>query len=423
MHGKQGLGRARYGLAVAGGSAAAWAGAFPHNPFQAPVVIDMTGDAAQLAAGLIEGHLQETTELVRLLRLARLEIDKPDGADWQRGALASLRWQDLSDDEFQLCPPLMLIGSDELLAGAGLGQLTWLLNSRLPVKILVLQSLDFGMAGDNVAETAQAPVNDPRASLALLAVAQRNAYVAQTSVADASHLCDSMLEALRYDGPALIQAYAPSPTRNGFGSELTVRQAELAVASRVTPLYRYDPRAEGVFGSRLCLDGNPKPGELLAFDDESGRMQTPADWAFGQQRFKFAFTPLGTDAKAPAPLHDWLPLSTQERAKKTPCLVVDRGDDEERLAIAPAMVEMAVTCLENWRTLQELSGIVTPFTERLEKEIRDEVAAEHRAELDEQKRAADAEIRAIREKTEAEIAAKIRSRLLALASRNRGGSE
>ncbi len=87
------------------------------------------------------------------------------------------------------------------------------------------------------------------------------------------------------------------------------------------------------------------------------------------------------------------------------------------------MVDMAVTCLENWRTLQELSGIVTPFTERLEQEIRDEVAAEHRAELDEQKRAADAEIRAIREKTEAEIASKIRSRLLALASRKKGGSE
>jgi len=40
VHGKNGLGRARYGLAVAGGSTAAWAGAFPQNPFQAPVLIE-----------------------------------------------------------------------------------------------------------------------------------------------------------------------------------------------------------------------------------------------------------------------------------------------------------------------------------------------------------------------------------------------
>ena len=73
--------------------------------------------------------------------------------------------------------------------------------------------------------------------------------------------------------------------------------------------------------------------------------------------------------------------------------------------------------------MQELSGIVTPFTERLEEEIRAAVAAEHRAELDEQKRASQAEIEALREKAEAEIASKIRSRLLALTSRKRGGRE
>ena len=84
ISGVHGMGRARYGLTVAGGRTAAWAGRFPRNPFQAPAVVDMSGDAAQLAAGLIEGHLDDTTELVRLLRLARLEIEKPDGLDWQR---------------------------------------------------------------------------------------------------------------------------------------------------------------------------------------------------------------------------------------------------------------------------------------------------------------------------------------------------
>ena len=47
------------------------------------------------------------------------------------------------------------------------------------------------------------------------------------------------------------------------------------------------------------------------------------------------------------------------------------------------------------------------------------VAAEHKAELDAQKKASEDEIRAIREQTQAEIAAQIRSRLLALASQKR----
>ena len=76
-------------------------------------------------------------------------------------------------------------------------------------------------------------------------------------------------------------------------------------------------------------------------------------------------------------------------------------------------------CLANWQTLQELAGIVTPFTERLEQEIRASVAAEHQADLDAQKKASDAEIREIQEKTQSEIASKIRSRLLQLASQKR----
>ena len=413
--GDHGLGRARYGLAVAGGSTAAWAGVFPHNPFQAPVLIDMTGDAAQLSAGLIEGHLDETTDLVRLLRLARLEIDQPDGAHWKREALASLRWQDLSGDELQVCPPLVLIGSDEMLAGQGLSQLIWLLNSGLPVKVLVLSALDFAGRG--------ASSNNPRGNLGLLALGQRSAYVAQSSIGDPVHLGESMLQALGYEGPALLQVYAPSPTRHGFVSRQTKQQAELAVASRALPLFRYDPRAEGVFGSRISLDGNPAPDETLVPGEDGERLLTLADWALGQERFASQFEPLAGDASAPTPMQDWLQLDAKGRKGKTPYVALDDGDgdgeEEHRFAVSEAIADAADQCLANWQTLQELAGIVTPFTQRLEQEIRLELAAEHQAELDAQKQASAAEIREIQEKTQAEIASNIRSRLLQLAARKR----
>ena len=411
VEGAHGLGRARYGLAVAGGSTATWAGAFPHNPFQAPVLIDMSGDAAQLSAGLIEGHLDETTELVRLLRLARLEIDQPDGADWKREALASLRWQDLSNEEYEICPPLILIGSDEMLAGRGLGQLIWLLNSGLPIKVLVLSALDFGLL--------QVPINNPRKNLGLLALAQCNAFVAQTSIADPHHLGESMLQALAADGPALIQVYAPSPTQHGFASDASLQQAQLAITSRVLPLFRYDPTAKGVFGSRISLDGNPACSETLVPDAAGERLMTPADWALGQQRFAAAFKPLANDVPGQMPLHEWLQLDTRNRASKTPFVAAGDDDPAQRYSMTPALIDMAEQSMQSWQTLQELAGIVTPFTEQLEQEIRAEVAAEHQAELDAQKQATDAQIREIQEKTQAEIASKIRSRLLMLASQKR----
>jgi pyruvate-ferredoxin/flavodoxin oxidoreductase len=411
VSGSHGLGRARYGLAVAGGTTAAWAGAFPHNPFQAPVVIDMTGDAAQLAAGLVEGHLHETTELVRLLRLAKLEIDRPDGIEWKRAALADLHWQDLAPEELELCPPLVLIGSDEMLAGQGLGQLIWILNSGLPVKMLVLSDLDFGLR--------ESKTNDPRASLGLLALAQRQAFVAQTSIADAAHLGESMIEALACEGPALLQVYAPSPARHGFETRQTIDLARLALESRTLPVFRYDPHGEGVFGSRISLAGNPAPDETLVPPGEDDRVVTTADWAFGQSRFGRQFSPLDADAPAPTPFHEWLQLDDRDRRNKTPYVAAGDGDDERRFSVSSNFADVADSCLANWRTLQELAGVVTPFTAAVEAEIRALVAAEHQSELDEQKQAAEAEIKSIREETQNEIAAQIRSRLLALASRKR----
>jgi pyruvate-ferredoxin/flavodoxin oxidoreductase len=135
----------------------------------------------------------------------------------------------------------------------------------------------------------------------------------------------------------------------------------------VLPLFRYDPRVEGVFGTRISLDGNPDPDELQG--DVSF-----ADWAAGQARFA---------------------------------------------SDADALEQVAAGCLANWQTLQELAGIVTPFTDRLEQDIRAEVAAEHEAALDAQKQEAAAELREVQEKTQAEIAQNIRSRLLQLATRKK----
>lgn len=414
--GDHGLGRARYGIAIAPGSAAAWAGAFPHNPFHAPVTIDMTGDAAQVAAGLLQGQMSEALEAVRLLRQARAELD-PKAAK-ERGKERSLTWSDLSEEERLLCPPLLLIGNDQSLGGRGFAQLAWLLNSELPVKVLVLSELDFGLGAQGIADAPLGALRDARSDLALMALAQRRAYVAQSSFAAPAHLRRSVREAMRFGGPALICLHAPSPERHGFAPSESLALAELALASRTTPLFRYHPEGEGVFGSRLSLEDNPEARADWPCDD-SGQPLTPAHWAARQQRFAPRLTPLAADAPFPTELGKWLALESDKRSGKTPFIAVfDDAGKEHRYAVEAALAAMVEERGHAWRTLQELAGLVTPFTARVEQEARENLAAAHQTELDALKREYEAKLRALEEGMQGQVHDQITQRLMDLAGYN-----
>ncbi|MFO7593599.1 MAG: 4Fe-4S binding protein [Pseudomonadota bacterium] len=409
--GEHGLGRARYGLTFARGTAAAWAGAFPHNPFHAPVTIDMTGTAPQIAAGLLHGQLNEALEAVRLLRQARAELD-PKAAKSDGGAV---NWNDLTDEERRLVPPLVLVGNDQSLGGEGFAQVTWLLNSELPVKILVLADLDFGLGSRGIEDAALNAQKDARGDLALMALAQRNAYVAQSSFAASEHLRESVRGMLKFGGPALLRVHSPSPERHGFVPTAVLAQAKLAVDSRTLPLFRYDPQAEGVFGSRLNLDGNPEPKRDW-HNDESGKAITPAHWALSEKRFAARLKPLHKDAPVPTELLAWLALDEVKRSGKTPYLdVKDHLGNEQRYAVDAALAKLVERQAHAWRTLQEIGGLVTPFTARVEAEAKADLAAAHQAELDALRQEYEEKLRALEEGMQGEMHQQITHRLMELA--------
>jgi len=411
--GEHGLGRARYGLTFARGTAASWAGAFPHNPFHAPVTIDMTGTAPQVAAGLLHGQLNEALDAIRLLRQARAELDSkaPRIAD-------AVSWKDLTDEERQLVPPLVLIGNDHSLGGEGFAQVAWLLNSELPVKILVLADLDFGLGSRGIQDAALNAQKDARGDLALMALAQRTAYVAQSSFAAPQHLRESVRGMLRFGGPALLRVHTPSPGRHGFATTSVLAQAQLAVDSRTLPLFRYDPQAEGVFGSRLNLEGNPELKEDW-LNDDSGKPLTPAQWAWSEKRFAPRLKPLHKDAPTPTELLAWLALEEEKRDGKTPYITtVDDEGNEQRLAVDRALASLVERQAHAWRTLQEVGGLVTPFTSRVEAETKANLAAAHQAELDALRKEYEEKLRALEEGMQGEMHQQITNRLMELAGYN-----
>ncbi|WP_133513027.1 4Fe-4S binding protein [Candidatus Thiosymbion oneisti] len=441
--GRQGFGRAGLGLVLTPGEAASWAGAFPHNVFQVPVTLDATGDGARLAAGLLEGQLRQAIEGFVLMRRARLELDKPMDAARRWSDLAALSWHDLTPQERERCPSMLLVGSSRILAGAGLSQVAALLGGELPLKILVLADLDLGLSGRSSLESAPAPLPDTATDLGLLALARRDACIAQTSLGAPTHFLESLEAGLAFDGPALFHVHAPSPGRHGFPTDQTLEQARLAVATRTFPLFRYDPKADGVFGTRIELGANPEPlatwerGSIQPTDrhpastaakeatlPEDGAM-TPAHWALGEARFRHWFQPLAEDAADPLPLDAYLELSESERRGRTP--YVSQGQpqrDPARYQVAPELVAVCQERRDAWRLLQELAGLVTPFTERVRREAEEQVAAERQAELAAQAAVYEQKLADLRAELQQELRGDIRERLMNLAGyRHQAGAE
>ena len=396
------------GLVITPGTVSRWACQFPDNPFHLPATLDTTGDGAQVAAGLVKGQITDRLNTIALSRRARNALDPRAG---ETGAPGALNWESLTPAEREACPPLILVGNEAELGGRGLAQVTWLLNSELPVKILVMSELDLGLDRRRHRAGRTSNTVDPRIDLGLMALAQRRAYVAQTSFAEADHFCDTLDGALGFSGPALVRIHTPSPSRHGFPSRRTLQQARLAIRCRAFPLFRYDPEGEGVFGSRISLEGNPEPHSAWG-TDEQGRPLTPANWACTESRFAGHFETMTEDDAEPLALDQWLQLDGKARGRKTPALAMD---ESENIRVSQAVAGCCETLAHAWQTLQELAGHVTPFTERVNREAEHRVADEHRAELDRLQAEHSTRLEELQQGLQGEIAGQVRERLLVLA--------
>jgi pyruvate-ferredoxin/flavodoxin oxidoreductase len=79
------------------------------------------------------------------------------------------------------------------------------------------------------------------------------------------------------------------------------------------------------------------------------------------------------------------------------------------------MVKACEERLHGWRVLQELAGLVTPFTDRIELEAQEKVAAARAAELAALKAEYEARIADLQKEVLEETRVEVRERLMALA--------
>ncbi|MCA9739151.1 MAG: 2-oxoacid:acceptor oxidoreductase family protein, partial [Gemmatimonadetes bacterium] len=233
VEGPGGRGRAHMGISNSTGCSSVWGSTYPYNPYPFPWVNHLFQDAPSVAIGIFEGQMRKMADnFIEVRRAEGLVADTYD-AERDEAFFEAFSWKDFSDAEFHLCPPVLAMGGDGAMLDIGFQNLSRLLASGKPIRVVVLdtqvysntggQSCTSGFTGQ-VADMAgygkaQHGKTETRKELALIALAHRGAYVLQTSQAAPSHMMQGILRGLNARRPAVFNIYTPCPVEHGVADE------------------------------------------------------------------------------------------------------------------------------------------------------------------------------------------------------------
>ncbi len=399
--GVTGQGRSRMGMTNATGCTSVWGSTFPYNPYPFPWTNHLFQDCTSLAMGIFEGHMSKMADGFRAIRMAEHELEGLPAADLDK-KLQYFDWTRFSDEEFYLCPPVLATGGDGALYDIGFQNLSRLMMSGKPIKVICLDTQVYSNTGGQACTSgfygqvsdmaqygkAQQGKEEIRKEIGLIAMAHRTTYVLQGSPSHPSHMLEGFIEGLMSKKPALFNVYAPCMPEHGIGDDLAKFQAKLAVESRAYPLFRYNPDNGVTQEECLDLEGNPAldqkwPAYTLSYIDEDGNpatMEMPltfADFALSEARFRkhFKQAPRDTWNEDMVPLAEFLELSEDDREDKHPFVwAVDKKSRLSRVVVSESIVKSTEDRRDFWTLLQSFLAIEPEVdTEAIAEQARAEI--------------------------------------------------
>jgi pyruvate-ferredoxin/flavodoxin oxidoreductase len=385
LEGPSKKGRMEMGVVNSTGCTSVWGSTFPYNPYPFPWTSHLFQDSPSVAMGLFEGHMDKMVEGFKAVRMAQMELAGGNNAEENEAFLARFNWEQLSDEEWHLCPPVVAIGGDGAMFDIGFQNLSRALMSGKPVKILVLDTQVYSNTGGQACTSgfigqvadmspygsAKQGKTESRKEISLIGMTHRTAYVAQGAVSNPTHLIESYIDGLNSRRPALFNVYAVCPPEHGVGDNASSNQSKLAVESRAFPLFRYNPDLGVTFSECSSLEGNPSldsdwPTYKLNYVDEAGSRQsmtlpmTFADFALSEGRFakQFKKAPPETWNDDMLLLADFLQLADAERKERFPYIwAVDKKNRLIRVLVSEALVRSTEERQRLWQQLKDVAGL------------------------------------------------------------------
>ena len=338
-------------------------------------------DGLEAAIGLFDGLAEGLVETVRAVRIARLEVDDRYDPDRHDRVIERIGWQSFTAEEMFLLPAVVVLETGRRLRGSSLSSLSVLLRSGRPVHVLVSEStseLQWGEAND--------ALDGYHPGLGYLAVAHREAFVLQSTLARPRHLIDGLQQMSTILNPAVALVAVPS-----WQSPVSPwLQLVAAQQSRTTPCFRYDPLAGESWAERFDLADNPQvecpwPTHEVSFVDASGEKATrdeaftfahaaAVDPAYGSH---FRVIPSEAWGEDQIEVAEYLAAPPAEQRRLVPYLWVVTESGE--LARAVLTRELAFACRDRmraWRILQELAGLHNEYARRAAEKATEQARAE-----------------------------------------------
>ncbi len=401
-NGTTGKGRSNMGMCNATGCTSVWGSTFPFNPYPFPWANHLFQDSTSMAMGIFEGHMAKMAEGFRAIRKAELELSGEYDSDKHGEFFTYFRWEQFSDEEWLLCPPVVALGGDGAMYDIGFQNLSRMMASGKPIKVIVVDTQVYSNTGGQACTSGfigqisdmaqygkvQKGKTEPRKEIGLIAMAHRNTYVLQATLANTSQMIEGFIDGLMAKRPALFNLYTTCQPEHGVGDDLGVHQAKLAVESRAYPIFKYNPDNGVKVEEAFDLDGNPAidnlwPTYQLKYLENSREKtmevaMTFADFAITEGRFRKHFRKVPRDAwnENMVLLSEFLEMDAGEREDNFPFIwAVDRKQHLSRVLVAKPIVESCEERRDFWIMLKALAGVETEKVEEvdIESKIRAEV--------------------------------------------------
>jgi pyruvate-ferredoxin/flavodoxin oxidoreductase len=401
-NGDTGNGRCSMGMLNATGCTSVWGSTYPFNPYPFPWANHLFQDSASMAMGVFEGHMAKMADGFKTIRKAELELKSSYDPDEHDEFFTYFTWEQFSDDEWLLCPPVVALGGDGAMYDIGFQNLSRMMASGKPIKVIIVDTQVYSNTGGQACTSGfigqvsdmaqygkvQKGKSEPRKEIGLIAMAHRNTYVLQATLANTSQMIEGFIDGLMAKRPAIFNLYTTCQPEHGVADDLGVHQAKLAMESRAYPIFKYDPdkgiKAEDAFD----LSGNPAIEELwpkynlkyLEYGQEKSLevSMTFADFALTEGRFRKQFRKTPRDAwnENMVPLVGFLEMDDEEREDKFPFIwAVDKKQHLSRVLVSKTIVESCEERRDFWIMLRAIAGVKTEKVEEenVEEKIRSEI--------------------------------------------------
>jgi pyruvate-ferredoxin/flavodoxin oxidoreductase len=395
--GTTGKGRTSMGLLNSTGCTSVWGSTYPFNPYPFPWANHLFQDSASMAMGVFEGHMAKMADGFKAIRKAELELKGEYDPGQHDEFFTYFTWQQFTDEEWLLCPPVVALGGDGAMYDIGFQNLSRLMASGKPVKVIVVDTQVYSNTGGQactsgfigqISDMAQygkvgKGKAEPRKEIGLIAMAHRNTYVLQATMANTSQMIEGFIDGLMARRPALFNLYTTCQPEHGVADDAGARQAKLAVESRAYPVFKYNPDHGVKTADAFDLSGNPDMDKLWPTYKlkylENGREKymelamTFADFAITEARFRKHFRKVPRDSwnENMVQLADFLEMPADEREGKFPFIwAIDRQQRLNRVLVAMPIVDSCEERRDFWIMLRDLAGAEPVQVEEVDMESR-----------------------------------------------------